>query len=74
MHTGPYINGQWVHPKSDRLVRNINPADFNDVLAEFPSATVADIQQAVEAAQRAFRDWSDDGPNHAPVSVLSRRR
>ena len=27
MNTGSYINGKWFHPKSERLVRNINPAD-----------------------------------------------
>ena len=30
MHTGSYINGQWIHPRSNRLVRNINPADPDD--------------------------------------------
>ena len=39
MHTGSYINGKWFHPKSARLVRNINPADLDDVIAEFPAAT-----------------------------------
>jgi len=57
MNTGSYINGQWFHPKSDRLVRNINPADTNDVIAEFPQATAEDTQRAIAAAQAAFRDW-----------------
>ena len=39
MHTGSYINGKWFHPKSERLVRNINPADPDEVIAEFPAAT-----------------------------------
>ena len=57
MNTGSYVNGQWYHPKSDRLVRNINPADTNDVIAEFPQATAEDTQRAIEAAQAAFPDW-----------------
>ena len=40
MQTGSYVNGQWFHPKSNRLVRNVNPADLDDVIAEFPAATV----------------------------------
>lgn len=68
MRTGSYINGQWVHPQSERLVRNINPADPDDVLAEFPAATAADAQRAIEAAQTAFRDWKNTpGPERGRV-------
>jgi acyl-CoA reductase-like NAD-dependent aldehyde dehydrogenase len=57
MNTGSYINGKWYHPQSDRLVRNINPSDTSDVIAEFPMATAADAQKAIDTAQAAFRDW-----------------
>jgi aldehyde dehydrogenase (NAD+) len=68
MHTGSYINGEWYHPKSDRLVRNINPADPDDVLAEFPSATAADTRRAIEAAEAAFSDWrKTPGPERGRV-------
>ena len=68
MHTGSYINGQWIQPRSNRLVRNINPADPDDVLAEFPSATAEDVQSAIEAARRAFRDWKRmPGPERGRV-------
>ncbi len=68
MHTGSYINGQWIHPQSKRLVRNINPADPDDVLAEFPSATAEDVQRAIEAATAAFRDWKrTPGPERGRV-------
>lgn len=59
MKTGSYINGEWYHPQSDRLVRNINPADTSDVIAEFPAATPADVQRAVDAARQAWRDWKN---------------
>ena len=49
MHTGSYIDGKWQHPKSERLVRNVNPADTGDVLAEFPAATTADVERAIAA-------------------------
>ena len=29
-HTGSFIDGAWFHPQSERLVRNINPADTSD--------------------------------------------
>ncbi|HEV8341112.1 MAG TPA: aldehyde dehydrogenase family protein [Candidatus Binatia bacterium] len=68
MHTGSYVNGQWYHPQSERLVRNANPADPSDVLAEFPSATAADVERAIEAAQGAFSEWKrTPGPERGRV-------
>jgi acyl-CoA reductase-like NAD-dependent aldehyde dehydrogenase len=68
MRTGSYINGQWHHPKSERLVRNINPADTKDVLAEFPAATAEDVKRAIDAAQAAYRDWKKTpGPERGRV-------
>lgn len=79
MNTGSYINGQWIHPKSDRMVRNTNPADVNDVIAEFPMATAEDTQQAIEAAQAAFVAWKKTpAPERGRViwraAEISRRR
>jgi len=68
MRTGSYINGQWIHPHSERLVRNLNPADPSEVLAEFPAATAADAQQAIAAAEAAFHDWKNTpGPERGRV-------
>ncbi len=68
MQTGSYVNGKWFHPNSTRLVRNVNPADPDDVLAEFPAATVADVERAIDAAQTAFRDWQrTPGPERGRV-------
>jgi aldehyde dehydrogenase (NAD+) len=68
MPTGSYINGQWIHPQSERLVRNINPADPDEVIAEFPAATAVDVQRAIEAAEAAFRDWKNTpGPERGRV-------
>jgi aldehyde dehydrogenase (NAD+) len=57
MNTGSYVDGKWFHPNSNRLVRNINPADPHDVIAEFPCATAQDVARAIDAAQAAFRLW-----------------
>ena len=79
MNTGSYINGKWVQPQSERLVRNINPADTSDVIAEFPAATAADTQRAIEAAQAAFPAWKKTpGPERGRVlwraTEIARRR
>lgn len=79
METGSYVDGKWYHPKSTRLVRNINPADLDDVIAEFPSATPEDVQRAIEAAQAAFRGWKKTpGPERGRVlwraADIARRR
>ncbi|HEY7782429.1 MAG TPA: aldehyde dehydrogenase family protein [Ktedonobacterales bacterium] len=59
MNTGSYIGGKWFHPESARTVRNVNPADPSDVIAEFPAATAADAFRAIETAQAAYRGWRD---------------
>jgi aldehyde dehydrogenase (NAD+) len=79
MHTGSYVNGQWYHPKSERLVRNLNPADPDDVLAEFPSGTAEDVRRAIDAAQAAFPEWKrTPGPERGRViwraADIARRR
>jgi aldehyde dehydrogenase (NAD+) len=68
MQTGSYINGKWFHPDSSRLVRNTNPADPDDVLAEFPAATAEDVARAIDRAQAAFRNWKrTPGPERGRV-------
>ncbi len=57
MNTGSYINGKWQRPASSAVARNVNPADINDVIAEYPLATAADVRSAIEAALKAFQSW-----------------
>lgn len=59
MNTGSYIAGRWYHPASERLVRNLNPADPSDVIAEFPAAGAADAVRAIEAARAAYPAWRE---------------
>jgi aldehyde dehydrogenase (NAD+) len=78
MQTGSYIDGKWIQPKAIRLVRNINPADF-EVIAEFPAATADDVQQAIVAAQAGFKVWKKTpGPERGRVlwraADIARRR
>ena len=74
MHTGSYIDGKWFHPKSQRLVRNINPADTDDVIAEFPAATAEDVQRAIDAAQGIIQSLEENtGPGAGTRTVASCR-
>jgi aldehyde dehydrogenase (NAD+) len=51
-----YIDGQWVG--TDRTFENRNPADRDDLVGLFALGSVADAQQAVAAAERAFPRWA----------------
>ena len=53
MHTGSYIDGEWIQPSSDRIIKNINPSDTSDVIAEFPEASAADVEKL--AGRRTWR-------------------
>jgi len=79
MNTGSYVGGKWFHPKSNRLVRNINPANPDDVIAEFPCATAEDVDRAIDAAHKAFKLWQKTpGPERGRVisraAEIARRR
>jgi aldehyde dehydrogenase (NAD+) len=54
---GLYIDGDWVDASGDASVAVLNPAT-EEVIAEVPQASVADVDRAVAAARRAF----DEGP------------
>ena len=74
MQTGSYVNGKWFQPKSNRLVRNINPADTDDIIAEFPAATVEMFEKAIAAAQGAFERLEQNTGARARPRALARRR
>ena len=72
MHTGSYINGKWFHPKSARLVRNINPADLDDVIAEFPAATTRTFN--APSPPSVLRRWKKKTRPGAGTRTLARGR
>ncbi len=53
-----YINGKWIDASNGAQTQNINPADTRAELGTFPSATRADAQNAIAAAERAFPSWA----------------
>ena len=52
-----YIGGEWVEASGDDAVAVVNPAT-EEVIAQVPQASVADVDRAVTAARRA----ADEGP------------
>ncbi len=51
------IAGQWVDAVSGKTFQNLNPADTRDVIGVFPESDVRDVEQAVQAAERAYSSW-----------------
>ncbi len=51
-----FIGGNWVESESDQIYEDVNPAT-GEVIAEFPSATDSEIEQAIQAAQMALEQW-----------------
>ncbi|KAG0479974.1 hypothetical protein HPP92_010832 [Vanilla planifolia] len=57
-----FIDGQWKEPAKGKRIPIINPAN-EAVIGDIPAATAEDVEQAVEAARRAFsrnsgREWA----------------
>src|SRR5256885_3089911 len=52
-----FINGKWVESASSKTVKNINPANTDDVIGENRQATREEARAAVEAAADAFHSW-----------------
>src|SRR5438128_1936953 len=79
MRTGSYVDGNWYQPKGKRIVKNTNPADTRDVLAEFPAATADDVGRAIAGAKKALEGWrSTPAPTRGRVLArageIARRR
>lgn len=53
-----FINGQWKEPRSGQYYPDINPADYSDTVGYFPLSTKEDVDEAVHAANEAFKTWS----------------
>ena len=53
-----YTNGQWVESESSVVYDDVNPAT-GEIIAEFPSATDSEIEDAIQSAQAAFSSWGE---------------
>jgi len=53
-----YIAGKWKEPTSRDYYQDINPADYQDIIGDFPLSTTDDCDEAIDAADAAFKSWS----------------
>jgi acyl-CoA reductase-like NAD-dependent aldehyde dehydrogenase len=51
------IGGEWKPAASGKTIQNLNPADHNDVVGEFPASHAEDVAEAVAAAKKAYASW-----------------
>jgi len=56
-----YIDGQWQRPQGDGLAAVVSPATEERV-CEIALGNAADVDQAVQAARRAFAAWAATSP------------
>jgi alpha-ketoglutaric semialdehyde dehydrogenase len=59
---GNYINGEWRAATGGKTLENRNPANRDEVIAEFASSEVADVEAALDAASEAYRTWRLSSP------------
>jgi len=52
-----YVNGEWVPSSGGKTFENRNPANGDDLIGTFQESNAADLDDAVDAADRAFQSW-----------------
>src|SRR5439155_6728262 len=52
-----FIDGAWVLSVSGDVFENRNPANNDDLIGVFQNSTHQDVQQAIDAARRAYSRW-----------------
>lgn len=52
-----YIDGHWTVAEGTQWFEDTNPAQPSDKIGRFPIATAADVDAAVNAAEKAFQSW-----------------
>lgn len=55
-----YINGEWKESSNKKLIDSINPAN-RQVMGQVQASTVEDVQEALEAANKAKKEWAKLG-------------
>ncbi len=69
-----FIAGEWRDSDGPR-VRDLNPADTGEVLAEAPASTSAEAAAACDAAARAFEGWRNTpAPARGQILFTAQRR
>ena len=66
------VAGEWIAARGGESLRDLNPADTAEVVAEFPSVSAEDVTRAVDAAAEAFPVWKALTP--VPRGAVLRRK
>jgi acyl-CoA reductase-like NAD-dependent aldehyde dehydrogenase len=69
-----FIGGEWRESTGGR-VKDLNPADSREVVAEAPASTAAEASHAAEAAARAYEGWRNTpAPKRGQILYKVQRR
>lgn len=52
-----YVDGKWTKHSSGKTFEDRNPADKTDLIGIFPDSRSQDVENAVQAAARAYASW-----------------
>ncbi len=52
-----FIDGKWLDNTAHKILESRNPASKSEIVATFPRSTIADVNQAVESARKAYKIW-----------------
>ncbi len=52
-----FIGGKWIKAVSGKTFENRNPANIKDKVGLFPDSRTQDVENAVQAAQKAYPSW-----------------
>src|SRR5213596_449065 len=63
------VGGEWVDASGGETMEVLNPAT-GEVIAEVPSASAADVDRAVQAAQKALVEWRETTPGERAKMLL----
>jgi succinylglutamic semialdehyde dehydrogenase len=70
-YLGDYINGKFVKPEGpDGVITNQSPSDLSELVIEIPYK-FSHVDQACEAAHRAFKEWSVQ-PQGTRIALLKK--
>ncbi|MEO0024432.1 MAG: hypothetical protein RL196_873 [Actinomycetota bacterium] len=64
-----FVNGEYVETRGDARLDIINPADAQ-VYATSPVSSVADVDAAFKAADKAFEEWSQTTPSERQLALF----
>ncbi len=57
-----FIDSNWVPANSGKVFERRNPADDSDLIGTFPDSDTVDVQNAVDALDKAAPEWAATPP------------